>query len=165
MNSAFDFSPQHTRLSVERSLRRLHTDYLDIVLLHSNGDDLHIIHESGALDELERMRDAGLIRAVGISGKTLAGGIAAAARCDVVMVSYSQVYRDQRPVLDACLQSGCGVLIKKALGSGRLCAAGAPSLQQSFATVYAHPAVSSVLVGTIQPAHLRQNVAAATKGS
>ena len=32
--SRFDFSAAHTRLSVERSLRRLGRDYVDIVLVH-----------------------------------------------------------------------------------------------------------------------------------
>ena len=33
-SSHFDFSPQHTRHSVQRSLQRLGTDHIDIVLVH-----------------------------------------------------------------------------------------------------------------------------------
>src|SRR5690554_4390721 len=40
--SRFDFSAAHTRFSVQRSLQRLHTDYLDLVLVHSSGDDLTV---------------------------------------------------------------------------------------------------------------------------
>ena len=41
--SFFDFSAEHTRRSVERSLRDMKTDYLDIVLIHSDGEDLKIL--------------------------------------------------------------------------------------------------------------------------
>ena len=34
--SLFDFSPAHTRLSVERSLKRLETEHIELVLVHSD---------------------------------------------------------------------------------------------------------------------------------
>ncbi len=40
--STYDFSGPAIRASVERSLRRLRTDVLDLVFLHSPGDDLGI---------------------------------------------------------------------------------------------------------------------------
>ncbi|OGM45594.1 L-galactose dehydrogenase (L-GalDH) [Aspergillus bombycis] len=33
-SSSFDYSPEWVRYSVQRSLRRLHTDYLDVVYCH-----------------------------------------------------------------------------------------------------------------------------------
>lgn len=160
--SRFDFSASHTRASVERSLRRLETDYLDIVLVHSDGEDLRILVETDALGELERLKQQGLVRAFGVSTKTVAGGIAAAARCDVLMVTYNLRHQSERAVLDACTEKGTGVLIKKALAGGRLCSDDG-LLQQSFDLVYAHPAVSSVVCGTIDRTHLLQNVAAAER--
>ena len=44
--SAFDFTAAHTRMSVERSLKRLKRDFLDMVLVHSDGNDLSLIHIS-----------------------------------------------------------------------------------------------------------------------
>ena len=41
--SFFDFSGPHIRNSIERSLRNLKTDYLDLVLVHSDGNDIGII--------------------------------------------------------------------------------------------------------------------------
>jgi aryl-alcohol dehydrogenase-like predicted oxidoreductase len=161
--SRFDFSASHTRASVERSLHRLGTDYLDIVLVHSDGGDLRILEECEALDELARLKREGLVRAIGVSTKTVAGGIAAARRCDVLMVSYNLWHQAERAVLDACAENGTGVLIKKALASGRLCSDDAGLLQQSFDLVYAHPAVSSVITGTTDTVHLLQNVAAAER--
>lgn len=43
--SSHDFSAEHTRKSVERSLKRLETDFLDLVLVHSDGNDLAILNE------------------------------------------------------------------------------------------------------------------------
>src|SRR5579863_3279859 len=37
--SQFDFSPSAIHKSIDRSLTRLNTDYLDLVLVHSNGND------------------------------------------------------------------------------------------------------------------------------
>ncbi|RAK99713.1 D-arabinose 1-dehydrogenase (NAD(P)(+)) ARA2 [Aspergillus ibericus CBS 121593] len=67
-SSSFDYSPQWVRHSVRRSLRRLHTEYLDVVYCH----DVEFVSRQEALDavrELRRIRDTeGTIRYVGISG-------------------------------------------------------------------------------------------------
>lgn len=43
--SHFDFSAKHTRQSVERSLQRLGTDRLELVLVHSDGNDLEVLDQ------------------------------------------------------------------------------------------------------------------------
>jgi hypothetical protein len=43
--SRHDFSAAHTRRSVERSLQRLETDFIDLVLVHSDGNDLAILND------------------------------------------------------------------------------------------------------------------------
>src|SRR5579862_8019882 len=73
--SQFDFSPSATRKSIERSLKRLRTDYLDIVLVHSNGEDRKIIEETGIFSTLNDLKKSGAIRAFGMSTKTLDGGM------------------------------------------------------------------------------------------
>ena len=72
--STYNFTPEHIIFSVERSLVRLNTDRIDIVLIHSDGNDLEIIH-SGALDALNDLKLQGKIRAFGMSTKTIEGGI------------------------------------------------------------------------------------------
>ena len=154
--SHYDFSAEHTRFSIERSLKRLQTDYLDIVLIHSDGNDLAIIENGEALDALARCKREGLIRAYGISTKTVEGGIAAAKISDAVMATYHVDYTAEQPVLDFCGAHHKGVLIKKAFASGH---AADPTAALRF--VLQQPSVTSVIVGTINPQHLRQNVAAA----
>jgi aryl-alcohol dehydrogenase-like predicted oxidoreductase len=159
--SRHDFSPEAVRASVERSLRRLRTDWLDLVLVHSDGADLDIIERSGALETLAELKRAGKLRAFCMSTKTLAGGLRAAECCDVLMVTWNLDHEHEVPVIDRCLELGTGVLIKKALASGHAAAGGGDPVRAAFARLLAHPGVGSLVVGTIDPDHLRANVAAA----
>ncbi len=162
--SGFDFSAQHTRFSVERSLQRLNAECIDIVLVHSDGNDERIIREEGALDTLAELKREGKIRAFGMSTKTVAGGLLAAERCDGVMVTWNPSYHREVPVIDWCQQNHKGVLIKKALASGHACLAeGEDPVQASFDMVLSHPGVSSVIIGTINPQHLQHNVDCAAR--
>lgn len=154
--SHFDFSAKHTRFSIERSLERLRTNYLDIVLIHSDGNDIDIIDNGEALDTLERCKREGLIRAYGMSTKTVDGGIAAAKISDGVMATYNIDYVAEKAVLDFCAANKKGVLIKKAFASGHTA-----DLNAALRFVLREPSVTSAIVGTINPDHLRQNVAAA----
>ena len=164
--SRFDFSAAHTRFSVQRSLQRLETDYLDLVLVHSDGNDLAVLEHTGVYAELQRLKEQGLIRAFGFSGKTVAGGLAALERGDCAMVTYNLAEQGEKPVLDYAAAHGKGILIKKALASGHATRSesgltGEDPVRASFELIFAHPAVSSAIVGTITPAHLAHNVATA----
>ena len=152
--SSFDFSAEYTRMSVERSLKRLGRDYIDMVLVHSDGNDMRIIREEAVCDTLQQLKREGLIRAVGMSTKTVEGGIWCVEHMDVVMASYNTAYTDELPVLQRAAELNKGVLIKKGLQSGH-----AQSVEEALRFVFAQPAVHSVIVGTINPAHLRDNVA------
>jgi aryl-alcohol dehydrogenase-like predicted oxidoreductase len=150
--SRFDFSPAAVRTSVERSLVRLRRDRLDIVLLHSSGDDLTILRESGAVDALMELREAGVILAMGASTKTLEGGLLAVELCDVVMVTLNRRDRSQIPVIEAADRAGVCVLIKKALASGH-----DRDPNQALVDVVTTRGVDSVIVGTVNSEHLAAN--------
>jgi aryl-alcohol dehydrogenase-like predicted oxidoreductase len=154
--SRFDFSYDATQQVVRESLRTLNTDYLDIVLIHSDGDDLRILEQEGAADALREMKQQGLIRAHGMSSKTLEGGLRVVAEMDVVMATCNPGYTDELPVLAAAKEQGKGVLIKKGLQSGHI--AGADGVEESMRFVFSQPGVGSMIVGTINPQHLLNNV-------
>ena len=113
-HSHYDFSAAQVRRSIERSLRRLKTDYLDIVLIHSDGRDEALLRDGECLEALQRCRDAGLLRTIGMSTKTVAGGLLAVEKTDVVMVTVNPDAQADAAVIghDPALHKG--VLIKKA---------------------------------------------------
>ena len=159
--SSYDFSPEHTRHSVMRSLQRLHTSYLDIVLVHSGGDDLDSITQQGTLQMLADLKREGHIRAFGISSKTGACGRLAVNHGDVVMVTLNLRNQDELDVIALAEAEGCGVLIKKPLDSGH--AAMDPDQQRrSLEFVAGIAGVSCIVVGTTNPDHLRANAATLT---
>ncbi len=155
--SRFDFSHAHTLASVEQSLRELNTDYLDCVLIHSDGDDLRILEQAGAPDALRELKEKGLIRAHGMSSKTVPGGLKVVEEMDVVMATANLEYDKERPVLEAAARRNKGVLVKKGLMSGHV--QGMEAVRASMAHVFSLPGVSSMIIGTINERHLRQNVA------
>ena len=158
--SSFDFSPSSVEESVYQSLQQLATDYLDIVLVHSDGNDVHIIKELDTLATLDRLKTKGLIRCFGVSTKTIEGGMLALECSDLAMVTYSLANPQEQPVLDRALQLQKGIFIKKALDSGQRPAgvSGLQWLEDSLRFVFNHPAVTSVILGTISPDHLRENL-------
>ncbi|BBT19125.1 aldo/keto reductase [Metapseudomonas otitidis] len=160
--SHFDFSPAHTRRSVERSLQRLETDVIDLVLVHSDGNDVAVLRDSGVYETLAELKQAGKIRAFGLSGKTVDGGLLALERGDCAMVTYNLNEQGERPVLDYAAQHAKGLLVKKGLASGHVCLApGVDPVRASFELIFGHPGVTSAIIGTINPLHLSHNVATA----
>lgn len=151
--SSYDFTPEAVQQSVKRSLQRLRTDHLDIVLIHSDGNDLDILEGPGTLDALKDLKDRGWIRAVGISHKTAAGAERAMGLgVDVLMATLNINETGEADLIARAGQAGIGVLVKKALASGH---AGGDSLRYAAG----QPGVSSVIVGTLNAEHLRANVA------
>ena len=61
-----DFSASGTRRSVENSLRLLGTDYLDVCLVHDPDSMDPVVAKDGAFDELQRMREEGLLKFIGL---------------------------------------------------------------------------------------------------
>jgi len=161
--STYDFSPETTARSVESSLARLRTDYLDVVLIHSDGRDRAIIESLGTLEALRAFKRRGVIRAIGISTRTPDGGVLATTHCDVVMITLNPRDRADEVVVEAARRAGVGVLVKKALLSGHLSGGdvGADPVPTCLRFVLGFEGVSSALVGTLNEAHLREAVEAA----
>lgn len=158
-DSFYDFSPVVIRKSVERSLQRLSTDYLDIVLVHSNGEDKKIIEENNVFDVLAELKKSGKIRAFGMSTKTVEGGLLTVDHSDVVMVAYNPVHTEEQPVIAHASQKHKGVFIKKALASGHIQQFSAEDpVQAAMEFIFREPGVSSVILGTLSKDHLIHNV-------
>src|SRR5262245_19468463 len=153
--SHYDFSAAAVRLSVERSVRRLQTDTLDVALLHSHGEDIAIQQTPDAVATLRELKQQGLVRAIGLSGKTVEGARLALDWADVLMIEYHLDDRSHAPVIAEAARRGVGVVVKKGLASGKLTAS------EAIRFVLGDSAVASLVVGSLNLEHLRANLAAA----
>ena len=156
--STYDFSADGIRESVQRSLQRLHTETIDIVFIHSDGDDMRILAETDAVPTLTALRDEGVIRAIGLSGKTVEGARAALSWSDVLMVEYNDHDRTHAGVIAEAARLGVGIVVKKGLSSGRL------SPEPAIRFVLGTTGVGSLVVGSLNLEHIRDNVTVAAEG-
>jgi aryl-alcohol dehydrogenase-like predicted oxidoreductase len=182
-----DWTGAVIRLGIDAALRRLGTDVIDVFLLHSC--DERTLLRDDVLDELDRARAAGKIRAAGYSGENEALSAAVASRrFEVVECSVNPFDRGSLagPVAQA-RAAGLGVLAKRPLANAawrfetppqaddvriyweRMQAMAVdpaplswPEVALRFAAFAA--GVSSALVGTTSEAHLGEAVAAVSRG-
>ena len=104
--------------TVERALKRLQTDRLDVMLLHSC--DLEILERDEAIGALVRARDAGKIRHLGYSGDNEAA-VWAAKHPQVAVIETSVNICDQANIetlLPEARAHEIGVLAKRPIANG-----------------------------------------------
>lgn len=182
-----DWTAGAIEAGVDEALRRLQTDHIDIVHLHSC--ELQTLQAGDVVDALARARQAGKVGAVAYSGENeaLAWAIASSrfggVECSVNLFDQASLGTS----LALAVERGLGVIAKRSLGNapwrcverpvGDYCetywdrmhllgydTAGVP--WDEFALRFsAHlPQVSCAIVGTSSIEHLRRNVAVAEKG-
>jgi len=161
--SRFDFSERALSESVRSSCERLGVERVDVVLVHSDGRDERIVEDDGALASLGRLKHAGLCRAIGMSVKSARGAeVAMDHGAEVLMVGYNLGDRSMGGVIERAWSRGVGVLIKKGLDSGHAASdqggAGGSGVRRSLELVLGTRGVSSLVIGTIDPGHLREDV-------
>jgi len=156
-HSSYDFSADAIRTSVQQSLVRLKRDVLDIVFIHSDGRDKHILEQTDAVATLQQLRDRGDIRLIGFSGKTVEGAAASLAWTDALMVEYHLEDNTHEHVMRIAAEAGVGVVVKKGLASGRL----SPDAAIDFVLSNQH--VTSLVIGGLNLENIKRNVLSATK--
>ncbi len=119
-------SRRHVRMSVAASLRRLQTDWIDLLQIHSWDASTPLDETLSTLDDLVRVGD---VRYVGASNLTawqlaIANGRAGQRGWEPLVTyqgNYSLVGRDlEREVLPYCAYAGVGVIAYGPLGGGLL---------------------------------------------
>jgi aryl-alcohol dehydrogenase-like predicted oxidoreductase len=148
---------------VERFLRELGTDVLDVVLLHFVTQSDWPQRYAGAMEALSRAKEQGKVCAVGVSCHGL-GPLRVAAEtewADVVLarinpagVSMGGHPSEVVPVLERLYAAGKAVYGMKVLGCGQLTRRARDAIQYvlRLGTVYA------ITIGTSRREHLRENV-------
>ena len=150
--STFDFTDAGVRASLERSRERLQSDLLDFVFIHSPGRDREILEQTDVVGVLQEYRQRGIIRAIGLSGKTVEGARLALAWADVLMVEYHLQETSHQGVIAEARARNIPVFVKKGLGSGRL----PPG--EAIPFVLGHPGVTTLVIGGLNLAHFRTNL-------
>ena len=170
--------------SIDRSLRLLQTDYVDLMQLHSCS--VEILEQGEAIDALLKARDAGKTRFVGYSGDNEAAMWAVESGIfQTLQTSFSLVDQKARDGLFAAAEAqGMGVIIKRPIGNGvwgravasspyaqqyhdrfrRMSAGGRldgedDPIRMAMGFTFAHPEVDTAIVGTTNLRHLRANAA------
>lgn len=183
--SRYDYSYEATLEFIDRSLKRLRTDRIDLIQIHSAS--MEVLERGETLRAMEQARQAGKVRSIGMSGHVAEclravelGGY------DSVQVPYNLVNRQaEERLLPLALERGVGVLVMRPLAGGKLTdkcdrladrslceairgfetAAGAQPetgtlAGLALAYILAHPAVTSLLVGTRRLDAVKANIEA-----
>lgn len=120
-SGAQDFSPVYLRRALQASLKRLGTDYVDLLQLHSPPLDAL---RPEVLESLKSLQSEGLIRACGISVRSPDDGIAAVEKLGFRCVQANFNLVDQRVIenglLERCAAAGAGVIARTPLCFGFL---------------------------------------------
>ena len=112
------WTPEYIRATIDRSLQRLRTDRIDVMLLHSC--DLETLQRGEVLDTVLEARAAGKVRFAGYSGDNEAVA-RAAAHPEIAVVQTSISMCDQRNVdqaLPVTTANDVGVMAKRPVANG-----------------------------------------------
>jgi hypothetical protein len=185
-----DWTPALIEKSIERSLHRLRTGYLDLVQFHS--PDEETLRRGDVTQVLERARDRGLTRHIGCSGDGAAALFAVhSGAFDTIQTSVN--IADQKAlelVIPAAIERGMGVIAKRPianaawlgrwpfvdayarpyrrrlrkLGYDFLGRGANQSVEMALRFTLGVPGVHTAIVGTMKPARWEDNAALAAKG-
>jgi aryl-alcohol dehydrogenase-like predicted oxidoreductase len=194
MMGTHDYSAANVRAGVEQSLRRLRTDYLDLVQVHLSPPRSEM-EASGTIEALQSLRAEGKVRFIGMSGTlpNLPDHIDMGV-FDVFQIPYSALQPEHDELISRAANAGAGVLIRGGVARGTASqdknwtvqplSSSGPAAQDRWEAAkldellddgmnrhefilrftLSHPGVSSAIVGTSKPEHLRSNVEMASRG-
>ncbi|MGC9348447.1 MAG: aldo/keto reductase [Anaerolineae bacterium] len=178
------WTSQTVRDSIDRSLKRLRTDYLDIVQLHSCG--VEILERGDVIEALQEAKEAGKTRFIGYSGDNESALWAVKSGLfDTLQTSFNLVDQKARLTLfGPAKEQNMGIIVKRPIANGAWGATEAPSsyaedywkraekmraegplpdapdhrILLALGFAFAHEAPDTYIVGTGDPAHMRQNI-------
>ncbi len=156
--------PREIESSLEKSLRELSTDYIDIYHIHdvkSEEEFFEIIKPGGVLETYERFKREGKIRFIGATGHDNQAlvRILKTGRVDLVMGRYNPLTRDvENSVIPLTRRLGKGFIVISALAWGifsvpaeaypfEIAGKDFPAAEASFRYILSNPDVDVVLAG------------------
>ena len=113
-----DFSPKNVRAGVEQSLRRMKTDHLDLVQVHSSPSRA-VLEANGTLAAMEALRAEGKVRFLGMSSvlPDLLDHVAMGV-FDVFQIPYSALQPEHEDAIRAAARAGAGTIVRGGVARG-----------------------------------------------
>lgn len=171
--------------NIEESLRRMKTDYVDLLQLHN--PSVEQTEEGQLVEVLKEIQSSGKARWIGISStlphiaKYIEWGV-----FDTFQIPYSALERDHENMIAKAAQAGAGTIIRGGVGRGEpgiglgnadrwaawekaklddLLSEGESRTAFLLRFTLSHPDMSTTIVGTKNPDHLAENLRAARRGA
>ncbi len=170
--------------NLETSLHRLQTDYVDLLQFH--GGDAETLQREGLIDLLLDLRRQGLIRFMGVSSSLPHLPALIELRVfDTFQVPYSCLAPEHHDLITQAAETGAGVIIRGGIAHGgpdaeiqrpalndvwreakldEVLPEGMSRAELILRYTLAHPHCHTTIVGTCNPVHLAENLAAANQG-
>ena len=161
------------RRTLEKRLRQLGTDYIDVFLFLGVMKPKQFGHPE--LDEMRRFREEGKVRAIGISchDRKFAGRLLAEGAIDVAMIRYNAAHRGaEEDIFPHVAAHDSGLVSYTATRwscllrrpRGWPATAPIPTADQCYRFVLSNPLVAVCLTAPSNEEHLQQNLAGLSKG-
>ncbi|MGZ9223695.1 MAG: aldo/keto reductase [Anaerolineales bacterium] len=117
-----DFSTNAIHQSIEASLRRLQTDYLDIVLMHNPPREMMDGRVASQYAEFEKLKAEGKIREYGVSldWREELEMVVDTTQSKALEVFFNALYQEPLPAFQKAHENGVGIIVKVPLDSGWL---------------------------------------------
>lgn len=171
--------------NIDDSLTRMKTDHIDIWQLHNATPEQ--VQEGGLLDVMAEVRAQGLVRFISISSTLpyldtyIDWGI-----FDTFQIPYSMLEPEHHAVITRAAEAGMGIIIRGGIAKGGpeselvrqervdlwqtasiddLLPEGMKPAELILRYTLSHPHCDTTIVGTLNPDHLEENVAAARRGA
>lgn len=117
-----DFTTKHINQSIEASLSRLRTDYIDLYQLHS--PPMSILFDDKVIRTLENLKSDGKVRVIGISARSPDDGLIAIKKYGFSCVQVNFNLTDHRPIENGLIslaeRDNIGIIARTPLNFGFL---------------------------------------------
>jgi aryl-alcohol dehydrogenase-like predicted oxidoreductase len=150
--SSYEFSADAVIKSLERSLKRLKTEWVEFLFIHSDGREV----EGETVAAMEDAKKRGKVRFIGLSGKTVESARAALKWADALMVEFHPKDGSHEGVIEEAGKRGVAVLVKKPLASGMI------SAGEAIPFILRKKEVGTLVIGGLNLEHINENLGIAS---
>ncbi len=171
------------RRNIETSLRRLRTDHVDVLQFH--GGDAETLQREALIDLLRDFREQSIVRFLGISSSLPhLPGLIDLGVFDTFQIPYSCLAPEHHDWITRAAETGAGIVIRGGIAQGgpeaeiqrpalndiwtrarldEVLPEGMKPAELILRYTLSHPHCHTTIVGTCNPGHLAENLAAAAQ--